>query len=444
MRNRKRFVRAVALFLAGLMLFSLIFAALGSIFASAASQSQIDALEKEKAALRAEKASAGNAAAKLRKERASYEEQKRALDEKNRIAQEEIVNTKEQIEIYGEMIVEKQAEADEAQAAADAQLARYKQHLRAMEENGTYNFYLSVLFGAENFGELISRIDMITEIMENDKQVEKEYKDSRDVALQAKTELEEVQNELEVKKGELEAESAEFQKGIEETNALIAELQADINAYNAMYNAALASEQRVQKEINQLQAQLEAEEEERRKQEEAQQQQQEQQGGGSSSGESSSGDSSSGGSGSGGSASTSTGSFIWPAPASRYITSRYGERVHPIYGTVKFHSGIDIGAAAGTNVLAADGGTVTTATVGDPGYGNYVMIRHSGGRVTLYAHMSSLAVSSGQTVSQGQVVGYVGSTGAATGPHLHFEVFVNGGRVDPLSYFSGYTLSPTA
>lgn len=440
MKNRKRFVRGVALFLAGLMLFSLVFAALGSMFASAASKSQLDALQQEKAALRAEKASAGNAAAKLRKERASYEEQKRALDEKNRIAQEEIINTKEQIDLYSEMIVEKQAEADEAQAAADAQLLRYKQHLRAMEENGTYNFYLSVLFGAENFGELISRIDMITEIMENDKQIEKEYKDSRDVALQAKTELEEVQNELEVKKGELEAESAEFQKGIEETNALIAEIQSDINAYNAMYNAAVASEKRVQAEINQIEAQMRAEEEEKRKQQEAQQQQQQQQQQG---GNTSSGNSSSGGSG-GGSGSASTGSFVWPAPASRYITSRFGYRTHPIYGTTKFHSGIDIGAAAGTNVIAADGGTVTTATIDDPGYGNYVMIRHSGGRVTLYAHMSSLAVGLNQTVSQGQVIGYVGSTGAATGPHLHFEVFVNGGRVDPLSYFSGYTLSPTA
>ncbi len=437
MKNRKRFVRGVALFLAGLMLFSLVFAALGSMFASAASKSQLDALQQQKAALRAEKASAGNAAAKLRKERASYEEQKKALDEKNRIAQEQIINTKEQIEIYDEMIVEKQAAADEAQAAADAQLLRYKQHLRAMEENGTYNFYLSVLFGAENFGELISRIDMITEIMENDKQVEKEYKDSRDAALEAKSELETVQNELEEKKSELEAESAEFQKGIEETNALIAEIQADINAYNAIYNAAVASENKVQAEIDQIMAQMRAEEEEKRKQQEAQQQQQQQQ-------QQQGGNTSSGNSSSGGSGSTATGSFVWPAPASRYITSAFGNRTHPIFGTTKFHSGIDIGAPAGSNVVAADGGTVILAEDRKDGYGLYVVIAHSGDKTTLYAHMSALAVEKGQTVSQGQVIGYVGATGNATGPHLHFEVKINGGRVDPLSYFSGYTLSPTA
>ena len=128
-----------------------------------------------------------------------------------------------------------------------------------------------------------------------------------------------------------------------------------------------------------------------------------------------------------------TGSFVWPSANSTYVTSKYGYRVHPIFGTKKFHSGIDIGAAAGTNVLAADGGTVSVATYSSS-YGNYVMIYHPDGTSTTYAHMSSLAVSAGQTVNQGDVVGYVGSTGNSTGNHCHFEVRYNGVARNPLNY----------
>ena len=132
MKNRQRFVRGIALFLAALMLFSLVFAALGSIFASAASSSDLDELEKEKEELAAQKVAAGNAAANLRQQKAAWVEQKEALDEKNRLAQEEILNTQKQIEIYNEMIAEKQAEAEAAQAAADEQLALYKKRLRSI------------------------------------------------------------------------------------------------------------------------------------------------------------------------------------------------------------------------------------------------------------------------------------------------------------------------
>ena len=134
---------------------------------------------------------------------------------------------------------------------------------------------------------------------------------------------------------------------------------------------------------------------------------------------------------------TSTGSYVWPCPSSKGITSGYGMRKINLYGYEKFHAGIDVGANMGASIIAADGGTVIVSTY-DGGYGNYIMINHGGGRVTLYAHMSSRAVTVGTTVNKGQVIGYVGSTGNSTGPHLHFEVRNNGGTVDPLTYFSGY------
>ena len=98
------------------------------------------------------------------------------------------------------------------------------------------------------------------------------------------------------------------------------------------------------------------------------------------------------------------------------------------------HNGEDIGAPSGTPILAADSGTVVTNTYNAGGYGNYVVINHGNGYATLYGHMSSSAVTLGQTVAKGQVIGYVGSTGLTTGPHLHFEVRYNGALTDPLSY----------
>lgn len=133
----------------------------------------------------------------------------------------------------------------------------------------------------------------------------------------------------------------------------------------------------------------------------------------------------------GGGGSVGSGQFLRPVPGP--ITSYFGNRVHPIYGTVRFHAGIDFGAAYGTPIAAAGTGVVIAAGW-QGGYGNAVVIDHGGGIATLYGHQSSLAVSTGQTVTAGQTVGYVGSTGASTGAHLHWEVRVNGSPVDPLGY----------
>jgi murein DD-endopeptidase MepM/ murein hydrolase activator NlpD len=133
------------------------------------------------------------------------------------------------------------------------------------------------------------------------------------------------------------------------------------------------------------------------------------------------------------------GLYIWPSAASDYVTSFFGTRLHPILGVYKTHSGIDIGAGYGTAILAAADGVVTTAAYDAGGYGNYLIIDHGNSNLTLYAHLSQMSAGVGQTVKQGQTIGLVGSTGLSTGPHLHFEVYVGGTRVDPLLYFSNYT-----
>lgn len=408
MKKRKVFISIIAVLLAALMLFSLLASALG-FMVSAVSQSDVDQLQSQKATLNQQKNAKKAALDALRTQQAGFVEMKAALDEKNEVIQQEILLTEEQITMYNEMIAEKEAEAQEAQAAADAQLEVYKVHLRSMEENGTFNFYLSVLFGAKDFGDLISRIDMITEIMEKDKEVEDSYKEARDFALEAKAEYEAYKAELDAKKAQLEAEVEQLKAEIAEANNMIADLQKDIDAYTAEYNQMEANERSVQAQIDELTRQMQ--EEERRRKEEAEANHTQTPAN-----------------------PAVTGSYQWPSSCT-YITSKYGNRVHPIFGTTKFHAGVDVGAAAGSGIQAADGGTVSVATYSSS-YGNYVMIYHSDGSSTLYAHMSAIAVTQGQTVNQGDVIGYVGDTGWASGAHLHFEIRVNGSTVDPLAYFS--------
>ena len=128
------------------------------------------------------------------------------------------------------------------------------------------------------------------------------------------------------------------------------------------------------------------------------------------------------------------GSGILGYPCSGPITSPFGYRIHPIFGTTIYHSGIDIGVDEGTPVHAADSGVVIYSGSGLTGYGNVVIIDHGNGLSTLYAHNSALLVSEGESVSKGQVVAYSGMTGYATGPHVHFEVRVNGSPTDPMGY----------
>ncbi|MBQ7702863.1 MAG: M23 family metallopeptidase, partial [Firmicutes bacterium] len=128
------------------------------------------------------------------------------------------------------------------------------------------------------------------------------------------------------------------------------------------------------------------------------------------------------------------GVFTWPCPSSHYITYTFGYRYHPVFGDWRFHTGIDISAYTGADIIAAASGKVIMAQWYG-GYGNCVMIDHGSGIVTLYGHASALCVSQGQEVSRGQLIARVGSTGWSTGPHLHFEVRINGEYVDPLQYF---------
>jgi len=417
--------KRISLLLAMLMIFSLLFPTAGS----AAYTDEIGKLEQVKENIQKDKIEAGNNAASLREQKASWVERKAALDEQTRLTQEEILNTQQQIEVYNNAIAEKKAEAEAAQAAAEDAFAVYKKHLRTMEENGKLQTYMGVLIGAEDFTEILTRVDTLTEIMEYDKRIEQSYKDTRDAAITAKEEYEMLHGELEEKKHQLEDDVTRLEQELAVAAENIEALQKEIEKFEAIYNAALQREYAVQNSINAIIAELKAAEEAAKNPQPTPPPADENTDTVPETPAVKPPDTS-----------TVTGSYIWPLPSSKLVTSPFGNRVHPEYGTVKFHKGIDINAAMGASIVATDGGTVVTVGNDPAGYGIYVVIYHSGGRSTLYAHMNAAAVSPGQTVTQGQVIGYAGSSGVSTGPHLHFEIAVDGALHDPLGYFSGYNI----
>ena len=416
---KKKAISIVCIILAFLMMVTLVVSVIGSLGALAeGGQDQIDALEQQKSELQSQQASIQTNIDDLIAQQADVIDQKAAMDEKNELARQEIELINEQIDVYTGLIEDKAEELEKAEAAEQAQYELYRKRVRAMEEEGSYT-YLDILFQCRSLSDVLSAIDMIGEIMDSDKRLFEEYKVARENTEQVKAEYEATLAQLGEKQETLEAEKAELEEQIAAAVEVINQLQDDIDAAKAEYAKAAAAEAAAQASINAIIAQMQAEEEAAR-QEAAQNNQQYT-----------------------GTGSTATGTYIWPCPSSTYVTSAFGMRDHPLFGDERPHSGIDIAGSAGSEVLAADSGTVAVATYSSS-YGNYVTIYHSNGDYTLYAHMSSLAVSAGQSVTQGDVIGYVGSTGWATGPHLHFEIRVNGSTVDPLSYFSNYTLAPDA
>ena len=417
----------LALMLSVMTVLSLVLGAL-PIQAYAVTQSEIDALKKERDKIAEAKAAQQAIVDELEAQHADVLDRKLALDERNVYTLEQMALNEQEIALYDQMIEDKAREVEEAKALENQQLERYRTRVRAMEENGNFGF-LALVLNAGSLGELLTAMDDIGEIMESDRRLEDEYIAAREHTEEVKAEYEAYKEELEAKQATLRAEQVELQRQIDEATELITKLAEDIEG-NAEELAKLqAAQDEAQKEIDQKVAELErqrAEEEERRRQEAAANK-----------------PSNGGGGGSSGGTVTGTGSFTWPCPSCTYITSRVGYRWHPVSGQWKYHSGLDIGAAYGASIVAADGGTVTIAGV-NGGYGNCVMIDHGNGYYTLYGHMSSIAVSVGQSVSKGATIGYVGSTGVSTGPHLHFEIRQGTTILDPENWFTGLTYAPDA
>ena len=395
----------------------------------AVTQAEIDALQEQKDALTAQRQEKQNIVDELESRHATVLEQKLAMDARNKFTQQQIDLTNNQIELYGQMIEDKKLEVEAAKQREEEQLQRYRKRVCAMEEDGGMN-YLAIILRANSFGQLLTLMDDIGEIMESDRNLEDAYIAAREETEQVQAEYEQTKSELETKQEELRAEQEELQAQIDEATALIAGLENDMENRKAEYEQLREAENEASAEIEKMIAELERQkEEERRRQEEANKNN-----GGNNGGHTGG---TTGGSG------YATGTWGWPCPSCYYITSRVGNRWHPVTGAWKYHSGLDIGAQYGAAIVASDGGTVSWC--GEKGgYGECVMIDHGNGYYTLYGHMSGYAVSYGQVVSKGDTIGYVGSTGISTGPHLHFEIREGGVCIDPEQFFGGLTYAPDA
>ena len=420
MKNLKKTLRSVVCAL----LAAVVFAA--SLPAYAVSQSEIDELQKKLDALEQQAQEQQDVINDLTSQKARFITRKLALDNKIEINRQMIELIGEQIEIYDEIIGEKQAELDKALEKETAQTELLRSRIRAMEENSSYS-YASFIFDSSSVTELLSRIGDVNDIMHYDKALEEEYMAAREDVESIKKSYEEVRHEQELLQKELDTKQAELDAQVEAAYTMIADIETLSDDAQAEYDAIAEEEAKAEETLQEAIRKRAAEEAAKNAANNANS-------GGNSGG---SGGNSGGGSSGGGSA-TSLSNLQWPVPSCTLITSRFGYRVAPTTGASTYHGGLDIGAGMGASIVAAGAGDVIYAGA-NGGYGNCVMIDHGNGVVTVYAHMSSIGVSYGQYVTAGQYVGAVGSTGVSTGPHCHFEIRINGAQTDPAAYFSGLT-----
>ena len=398
-----------------------------SLPAYAVSQAEIDDLQKKLDALEQQAQEQQDVINDLTSQKARFITRKLALDNKIEINRQMIELIGEQIEIYDEIIAEKQAELDKALEKETAQTELLRSRIRAMEENSTYS-YASFIFDSSSVTELLSRIGDVNDIMHYDKTLEEEYMAAREDVESIKKSYEEARHEQELLQKELDTKQAELDAQVEAAYTMIADIETLSDDAQAEYDAIAEEEAKAEETLQEAIRKRAAE------QAKYNQNNNSNNGGGGHSG--GSGGNSGGGGSSGGGSATSLSNLQWPVPSCTLITSRFGYRVAPTTGASTYHGGLDIGAGMGASIVAAGAGDVIYAGA-NGGYGNCVMIDHGNGVVTVYAHMSSIGVSYGQYVTAGQYVGAVGSTGVSTGPHCHFEIRINGAQTDPAAYFSG-------
>lgn len=374
---------------------------------------------------------------------AEKEEYKSALVSKVQVLDEKIAVTREKISSLNDDIKEKQDAYDKGLLEVEDQFDALANRLRILYMSGNATD-LEIIFGAKDFSDLIDKMELVKSLANSDKELISEIQTKLDELSTKKEALEADKKDLETQQASLKSDQDEFNKLISDNDEILKNLYAsNSEAQNSLESAALQSDE-IEAKISQYYAAQKA------AAEHAAQASQSSSSSGSSSSSSSSSSSGSSSSGSSSSGSSSvivpSGSgFAWPTPGFVSLSSEWFED-REVYN----HGGIDIAGAGimGTPVVAAADGTVVATNSScthnwgksyscgcGGGYGNYVMISHAGGKMTVYGHLTSLTVSSGQSVSRGQVIGYVGSTGNSTGPHLHYECRLNGVRYNPMSEY---------
>ncbi len=378
---------------------------------SSAIKSEIDELKAERNELKQQMTSLNQ------QMNANLDEIQKMVAEKNVIDQEiglltqEIQLINDQIQAYGLLIADKQDELDAAQAALDALSQQNKERIRAMEEDGTLSYW-SVLFRANDFADLLDRLNMVQEIAAADRRRLDEMRVAKQAVEQAQAELTAEKAAMEQTRLELEESQTLLAQKRVEADTKLAELNARQEEYLALLEEAEEADNALMQELAQKNKEYDA----AKAAENA-------------------------------AALPSTGSstkpptsvtngIVWTMPCS-YVrfSSPYGWRIHPVYGYPKFHTGVDLAGPQGTPIVATRSGTVIAAQHNSTS-GYYVSVNHGDGFSSSYLHLTHFIVKEGQKVSAGQVLGYMGSTGVSTGPHLHFGISYNGVTQNPADYLN--------
>lgn len=325
-----------------------------------------------------------------KKEQNQLTEQLRQINANLYNAQVAISNLDNEIAGIEEKIAYTEMEIENKQRDYDGRLALFNRRLKQMYQYGDMN-YISVLLQSSSLSDFLTRFEYLKYIANNDQKLLEEVQALQKSLDEEHASLTDMKTDLETKKQDHEVKAQELSVASAEQQKVVNAINADVNATFAMLEEMEAEAKSLNSEIKRLQA--------------AQ----------------NSGNT------------TAPSAYLWPCPSSKKITSNYGYRVHPIQGTRKLHTGMDIGAKSGADVIAAASGTVIMAKYYG-GYGNCIIIDHGGGISTLYGHMSAFVAKNGDYVTAGQTIGKVGSTGNSTGPHLHFEVRINGETTDPAAY----------
>ena len=422
MDKRKLLISILAGFMALVMILGLIAgfipAASASTLSSSELKKQLEELQKDKAAIDAEIKKIKGDIKENNNDMKEMVEQKNLIDQEIFLLYQQEANINGQISTYSLLIADKQELLVEAETNFAQLTEQNKERIQSMEEEGEVSYW-SVLFEANDFSDLLDRFNMVQEIAAADKRRLEQLDAAAKEVTEAKASLEVEKVALEETKAELTLTQEQLAVKRDEADALLAELVEKGMEYEELMEESEDEQAQLAKDI----ANKKDEYDKAKYQEwlatsvpPTTKPKAPSSGGG------------------GGTGTSTVGGISWKVPISyTAFTSPFGWRTHPISGTRKFHYGVDLAAPTGRPIYATRSGTVDTATYGGSA-GYYVQINHGDGYKSIYMHMTHYIVKPGQHVSQGQVIGYCGSTGGSTGPHLHFGISYRGTYVNPANY----------
>ena len=403
MRRHRRANAGIALVLSAVMLLGTL-----PISASAASsaeiQKQINALKSQNAEIQKQIDAAQGQYEANYSDMEAMAAEKIAIDQELTLINSKIEITNQEIQAYGQLIADTQEELEAAREELRTLSDAHRERVRVMEEEGKISYW-EVLFQANSFTDLLDRINMVEEINAADRRRMEQMRIAADIVTATQMNLESGKAELEIVRQQLSEDEQLLAEKQTQYDSILLELEKKSEEYAIL----VAESELLQEELMQEIAAKEVELKEAKHDEYLRQL-------------ALKGD-------------NPPSNATWITPVSGFrLTSAFGMRKHPVLKVNRMHNGVDMACAAGTPIYATRAGTVTTASYQANGAGNYVSINHLDGFSSIYMHMTHYVVSKGQSVSQGQLIGYVGNTGISTGDHLHFGVSYAGTYVNPLAY----------